>query len=59
MSELISWLETYSGGWGYGPRYDALARIIRDKVPSAEVEGFVGRSSKYYNWFDDSITYLL
>lgn len=38
----------YSGGWGYGPRYQELARVVRDEFPDAEVSGFVGRSSKCY-----------
>jgi hypothetical protein len=35
----------HSGGWGYGPRYEGLSEMIRKNVPSAEIEGHVGRRS--------------
>ena len=40
-------ISSSSGGWGYRPRYEELARVIKAKVPQAEVTGFVGRSSKW------------
>jgi len=37
----------YCGGWGYGPRYEELARLVRQKVPGAVVTGTVGRTSSF------------
>lgn len=37
----------YCGGWGYAPRYEELARLIRAKVPGSDVSGFVGRRSSF------------
>jgi len=37
----------YCGRWGYKPRYEELARLIRAKVPSAQVSGTVGRASSF------------
>jgi len=37
----------YCGGWGYGPRYEELARLIRKQVSTADVVGNVGRSSSF------------
>jgi len=37
----------YCGGWGYAPRYEELARVIRAKVPQADVRGAVGRSTSF------------
>jgi len=37
----------YCGGWGYEPRYEELARLIRARVPSADVTGRVGRTRSF------------
>ncbi|KAJ0001146.1 hypothetical protein NQD34_006166, partial [Periophthalmus magnuspinnatus] len=32
---------------GYGPRYQELARTVKDEFPEADVSGFVGRRSSF------------
>jgi len=37
----------YCGSWGYEPRYEELARLLREKVPGATVEGAAGRRRSF------------
>lgn len=37
----------YCGGWGYGPRYQELARVVNGEFPDADVSGFVGRQGSF------------
>ena len=37
----------YCGGWGYGPRYEELAALIKQKIPEAQVSGNVGRTTSF------------
>jgi len=37
----------YCGAWGYEPRYQELARVVKAEFPDAVVSGFVGRSSSF------------
>ena len=45
----------YCGGWGYGPRYQELARQIKKEVPEADVSGFVGRSTCFEVTVNDTV----
>lgn len=37
----------YCGGWGYAPRYQELARVVKGEFPDADVSGFVGRQGSF------------
>jgi len=37
----------YCGGWGYGPRYEELKRVVLQEFPEADVSGFVGRQGSF------------
>lgn len=48
-SKCLRWTESevclftvFSGGWGYEPRYQELARVVKGEFPEADVSGFVG-----------------
>jgi len=47
----------YCGKWGYAPRYEELARLVRAKVPTAEVSGQVGRSSSFEVKINDEVIF--
>lgn len=37
----------YCDSWGYGGRYEELAKVIKAKVPDAVVNGIVGRKTSF------------
>lgn len=47
----------YCGGWGYKPRFEELATVIKTKVPQAEVTGIVGRSSSFEVTVNDTLIF--
>lgn len=48
MNELfILFSLSFSGAWGYAPRYRELADKIKADVPEANVVGQVGRTCKF------------
>ena len=47
METPISVEIEYCGGWGYGPRYEELAALIKQKIPDAQVSGKVGRMTSF------------
>ena len=45
----------YCGGWGYGPRYEELAALIKQKVPEALISGTVGRTTSFEVKVNDTV----
>ncbi|KAJ0057783.1 hypothetical protein NL108_000577, partial [Boleophthalmus pectinirostris] len=42
---------------GYGPRYQELARTVKDEFPEADVSGFVGRRSSFEVVINDVLVF--
>ena len=55
METSVSVEIEYCGGWGYGPRYEELAALIKQKIPEAQVSGNVGRMTSFEVKVNDTI----
>ena len=55
MATNVSVEIEYCGGWGYGPRYEELAALIKQKVPEALISGTVGRTTSFEVKVNDTV----
>lgn len=44
---MVSITVEYCGSWGYGSRFDELYRVVKAKVPQADIRGSVGRRTSF------------
>ena len=44
---LIPFTFPWSGGWGYAPRYESLAQLLKDEVPGVNVTGAVANRGDF------------
>ncbi len=55
MATDVTVVIEYCGGWGYTPRYEELAALIKQNIPEAQIFGIIGRTTSFEVKVNDTI----